>query len=60
MKVRREIWVIVDTDKDDTDADRVWKDSSASEDSNQQPASATRDEASLLEGISQQVFLFPA
>ncbi len=47
-------------DDDDTDADRVWKDSTASEDSGQQPAGATSDEASLLEGISAQQFFLLA
>ena len=46
-----EIWVIVYADNHNADADRVWKDSSASEDSKQQPAGATSDETSLLKGI---------
>lgn len=51
--------MIVDAEDDDTDADRVWKDSSASEDSKQQPTDTASDKASLLEGISAQLFLLP-
>lgn len=52
MRVRKwcEVWVIVDAEEDDTDADRVWKDSSANEDSKQQPTGTASDKASLLEG----------
>ena len=43
--------MILYADNDDIDADRVWKDSSVSGDSKQQPAGATSEEASLLKGI---------
>lgn len=42
--------MILYADNDDTDADRVWKDSSVSENSKQQPAGATSEETSLLKG----------
>lgn len=45
-------------DDNDIDADQVWKDSSANEDSKQQPAGATRDEASLA-GVPAKQFLLP-
>ena len=61
MRVRRccDIQATVSADDDDTDADQVWKDSSANEDGKQQPAGATSDEASLLADIPTKHFLLP-
>lgn len=61
MRVRSccEVWGTVFAKSDDTDADQVWKGSSANEDSKQQPADATGDEASLLEGVPAKQFLLP-
>lgn len=49
--------MIVDAEDDFTDADGVWKDPSASEDSKQQSTGTTSDKGSLLEGISIQLCL---